>query len=619
MAFKKKKNIKMSETVSILTITQWGRYECIKILHDIILEQTYKNIIEWVIVEGSQNREESEKNKDLIMDLLENSKLNFPISYIEYNGQKKIGALRNISNSIAKGDILVCMDDDDYYFPTRVEHCVEMLKNCELAGCSKIFVYDWSSDKLLMMNFTSSIKNHSTNNAFAYRRSYLKNHKYDETVDNAEEVSFTNKYQEKMVQLESNKTLFQNCHGSNTYNKREIFTVAFLQNTDCYLKIKNKPTEIIPKKYFDRYKKIFYDDSDYNDHDIVYFTGGFCIEWDPESKSNTGSEQAIVNLSENWVKKGKSVIVFANVKKEGNYNGVEYKSWKKFPFSRKIKNLIIWRMFGIKTIMNYDYKFDRGFIDFHDNFVNFENIGDNEYSPINNLFKKVNKLMFKSNYHLECFLKLKKFDVRTEQLFVCMNGLRMKEFMEPDFKNENIQRQPFRFCYCSCYTRGLEFLLDRIWPMIVHNEPRAELHVYYGIDSINDENYKNKLRSLLSTKGVMDHGRQPLEIIVREKHLSTFNLYLNNSLAEIDCITIRESIAAGCIPILSNFGVYLERDGLKYDYDPADISICKSISFDILKRMGNGKLIEFLRKKFLNSKTIISWSDISEFWMKEFV
>ena len=63
----------------------------------------------------------------------------------------------------------------------------------------------------------------------------------------------------------------------------------------------------------------------------------------------------------------------------------------------------------------------------------------------------------------------------------------------------------------------------------------------------------------------MDHGKQPLDIIIREKQMSSFHLYVTNSFSEIDCISIRESLATGAIPLISNFGVFKERDGIHFD------------------------------------------------------
>ena len=38
------------KTVSIVTISQFKRFECLKILEEIIKAQTYTDIIEWVII-----------------------------------------------------------------------------------------------------------------------------------------------------------------------------------------------------------------------------------------------------------------------------------------------------------------------------------------------------------------------------------------------------------------------------------------------------------------------------------------------------------------------------------------------------------------------------------------
>jgi hypothetical protein len=65
-------------SVSIVTINQLKRRDTIKITAELINSQSYKNIIEWVIVEGSKNLEDSMVNE------IETNKLscNIPIKYI---------------------------------------------------------------------------------------------------------------------------------------------------------------------------------------------------------------------------------------------------------------------------------------------------------------------------------------------------------------------------------------------------------------------------------------------------------------------------------------------------------------------------------------------------------
>jgi glycosyltransferase involved in cell wall biosynthesis len=49
-----------------------------------------------------------------------------------------LGQKRNIMHSHARGDIIVYMDDDDYYPPERVEHAVDMLTKNPQALCAGV-------------------------------------------------------------------------------------------------------------------------------------------------------------------------------------------------------------------------------------------------------------------------------------------------------------------------------------------------------------------------------------------------------------------------------------------------------------------------------------------------
>ena len=41
-----------------------------------------------------------------------------------------------------------------------------------------------------------------------------------------------------------------------------------------------------------------------------------------------------------------------------------------------------------------------------------------------------------------------------------------------------------------------EYILENVWPYIYNAEPKAEFHVYYGMDYIFDEKFKLKLEKL---------------------------------------------------------------------------------------------------------------------------
>jgi glycosyltransferase involved in cell wall biosynthesis len=139
---------KKVSTVSLITITQLIRFDCLQNLYELIKLQNYKNIIEWVIVEGSKNEEDGKKNKMNMVNFINNIK-EFKVKYVEYTG-KKLSDLRNIGNCTCTGDIIVCMDDDDYYPPTRVSTAVEALEKSGMliAGCSDIYLYEYFMNKL---------------------------------------------------------------------------------------------------------------------------------------------------------------------------------------------------------------------------------------------------------------------------------------------------------------------------------------------------------------------------------------------------------------------------------------------------------------------------------------
>jgi hypothetical protein len=95
-------------SVSILTVTQWARRDSLAILNNLIEDQTYACIVEWVVVEGSVLSEDREQNEHFISTLTNRI---CPIRYIAATGP--LGALRQMANDVAIGDYRVIMDDED--------------------------------------------------------------------------------------------------------------------------------------------------------------------------------------------------------------------------------------------------------------------------------------------------------------------------------------------------------------------------------------------------------------------------------------------------------------------------------------------------------------------------
>lgn len=222
-------NVKPTPTVSIVTVTQYSRRECLPVLARLIKKQIYTNILEWVIVDGSQNYSNALKNEEHIFSNNDIQSMPFNMKYIGYNpslGTRPncLSDLRNIGNEMCRGDIIVCMDDDDYYPPTRVSHAVHMLSssssNALIAGCSRAYIYFYQIKQLFQSKGFG--EGHSTNNCLAYKREYLEHHSYQSGLSRGEEPSFTNNFTEPMIQLDPSKTIVVSGHRWNTVDKEEI-------------------------------------------------------------------------------------------------------------------------------------------------------------------------------------------------------------------------------------------------------------------------------------------------------------------------------------------------------------------------------------------------------------
>jgi hypothetical protein len=604
---------KKLSTVSIVTITQFIRYDCLMLLYDQINLQTFKNISEWVIVEGSNSKEDAEKSRDNISKLItfhqkKNEKMK--IIYVEYTGNK-LSDLRNIGNTTCNGDIIVCMDDDDYYPTERIQHAVESLDKSQylLAGCSDLYMFDYFLNKLY--KFKGFHGKHSTNNCLAFKKEYLLNHKHESNLIMSEEKSFTNNFTEPMIQLNARKTIVVSSHDFNTFNKREICIGSSIGINPTVNEVENcNICDYIPYRYYKVYKKIFIKEEE-SPYDIVYLAGGFTAKWDSKSQDLGGSEQAIVNLSEYWATQNKKVVVYGDMLsgKEINYthNGVDYKNWRTFPYNHKFKTLILWRTNGFITGGLYDVKADNIYWDLHDNFAGQDLIIHKFHQNKN----KINKLLLKSNYHKTEFEKYFQMTLSDDKYYIIPNGVRVDKF---SVNVDNVKRDPYRFCYVSYYSRGLQQILMYIWPHIVKAEPRCELHLYYGLDCIDNLELKNQLRELIGNSyNVIDHSRQPCHIIVREKYLSTFQLYITNTIAEIDCLSVKENLASGVVNLISNFGVFKERDGIHLNLDiNENEQNFKDIAESILKLLKEPEKIEHYRKIFKKSVNLLSWSQTGQ-------
>jgi glycosyltransferase involved in cell wall biosynthesis len=207
----KNKNKKHLPLVSICTPT-FNRRPFIPYIIKCVEHQLYpKDKIEWIIIDDGT---------DKIEDLVKNIPY---VKYFKYDTKLTLGKKRNMSHVKASGDIIIYMDDDDYYPPERISHAVQKLQqnpNILCAGSSEMYIYFKHIHK--MYKFGPYAPNHATAATFAFKKELLLQTSYDETSCVAEEKHFLKNYSIPMVQLDSMKTILVFSHIHNSFDKKVL-------------------------------------------------------------------------------------------------------------------------------------------------------------------------------------------------------------------------------------------------------------------------------------------------------------------------------------------------------------------------------------------------------------
>jgi hypothetical protein len=197
--------------VSICTPT-FNRRPFINAIIKCFEHQTYpKDKMEWIIIDDG-----TDKIEDLVAHIPQ-------VKYFKFDTKMSLGKKRNLAHQKCSGEVIVYMDDDDYYPPERVSHAVEMLRNnpkALCAGSSEMHIYFKHIGQLY--KFGPYGPNHATAATFAFRRELLANSGYEDDACLAEEKHFLKGYTVPFVQLDTTKTILVFSHQHNTFDKKEL-------------------------------------------------------------------------------------------------------------------------------------------------------------------------------------------------------------------------------------------------------------------------------------------------------------------------------------------------------------------------------------------------------------
>ena len=176
--------------------------------------------MEWIVIDDGD---------DSVEDLFKDVEC---VKYYRYEEKLKLGKKRNIMHEKSKGDILVYMDDDDYYPPDRVSHSVKKLQSRPKALCAgSSIVYIYFNDLKKIYQFGPYGPNHATAGTFAFRKELLKQTSYQDEAEEAEEKHFLKNYTIPFVQLDPKKTILVFFVTFLIISKIEILNLISFANT----------------------------------------------------------------------------------------------------------------------------------------------------------------------------------------------------------------------------------------------------------------------------------------------------------------------------------------------------------------------------------------------------
>lgn len=545
-----------------------------------------KNLMEWVIVDDSPKPE------------IGNKILSLPnVKYIHLPKKIPLGKKRNLLASVASHEILVHMDDDDWYDPrsflARVKVLVLSGKKC--TGCTKTLCYDLLGDQTFEAYDPDENGNPSTISeaTLAYRKSWWKEQMYDNEANNGECLELIKGRHKDIVSIPYIFVVTQFSHGKNTIaryiDKSTKHTVQFMDNLPMMdsVFINNLKAEIISqfpewknalrflkmhggetnqKKWYKQllgnktlrenpmileYYRRFKSGKKY---DVVYYCGpgkylNFTKTWDGGTPGLGGSEEAVVNLAENWAKNKMSVCVFNNVTKITTINGVIYKPWWMWLPLDRTKHTIFWRD---PSHLDFLVNSENVYLDLHD-------IIDVGWITKERLYNAT-KIMCKSEFHRDSL------GIDPTKTQVIPNGISCQlPWMD---------KRQYSIVCTSSPDRCLGSLLDASENLL---EEFPHLVVYWaygfkqGINMPMDEHEDPTIKTWVSNKKsrmeflsnkypnrFVDCGRLSHERIYRL--LGQCNIFAyGTSFPEIDCISLTKALAMGCYPVVSHCGALGEK------------------------------------------------------------
>jgi predicted O-linked N-acetylglucosamine transferase (SPINDLY family) len=283
--------------------------------------------------------------------------------------------------------------------------------------------------------------------------------------------------------------------------------------------------------------------------DLVFYCAPMAEVWNPETARTHGiggSEEAVIWLSRLLHRRGWNVTVYANCGlQERTYDGVRWRPHWQWNSLDRQNITILWRY---PHLVDNEINSDRIIVDLHDV------VPESEFSP--DRIAKIDRIFVKSNFHRSLFP-----GVPDEKFSIVPNGIDSKLFEHTG------ERDPLLLINTSSADRSLEAFID-CFAQIKQRVPEAKAQWAYGWgvwDTTNAASaekmaWKTVIQARMRELGITELGRLSHADVAALYHRAAIFAY-PSEMAEIDCISLSKAMAAGAIPLTTDFAAMGEKSG----------------------------------------------------------
>jgi glycosyltransferase involved in cell wall biosynthesis len=318
-----------------------------------------------------------------------------------------------------------------------------------------------------------------------------------------------------------------------------------------------------------------------------------------------GSETALIRLAEEFAQLGHNVTIYGNIDESGFFNQVRYRTPEEWIPDVTSDLTVAWR---VPDAANVEINTKKLVLWMHD--TDAQDRLTPEYA------ERFDSIVVLSEWHKQHMLTVYPF-LKPEQLRIIGNGVDKARF------DQLVDREPNRVVYASSPDRGLDVILEHIWPKVVEAVPEAELHIYYGWESFDKaaaripslKSFKAKLsETLLANKNVIQHGRVDQMTLAKEMLRSSLWLY-PTYFYETYCITAVEAQLAGLVPVTNRLGALNEtvKAGVFIDGDVNDPEVQQHYVEAVIQMLQKPDDAD-LRSRIAKNAPALSWSEIARGW-----